>query len=303
MLAGRRGNCMSNVLKLFVNREKQTAGFVKILEGQTPKRVMIIEAPGGLGKSWAIEFMRLECQKRSVPYVEIDFSDGIVYDFLTILRCARDSFGGDSFTMFNQEIARIAQPVVQLESSPATASINIGDNANIASSNISVGDVGTVIKDSSIVINADNPIMRQALQDSLFRAFFEGLGPLIAKGPLVFFFDTYDKVTVEAQTLLLTYLLPRIRQGRLTNTLVVVAGRSGPALDTTWTDVVAKTDLERLKIEHVTEYLLERCGLTAIDPAEIEKTFLESEGLPQMLALLAEKLSSTQPKEGDDDWL
>ncbi|MBA3470677.1 MAG: hypothetical protein H0T53_13650 [Herpetosiphonaceae bacterium] len=296
---------MSNIVKLFVNREKQTAGFIKMMEGGTPKRVMIIEAGGGLGKSWAIEYMREECQRRKVPNVEVDFADGVIYDFLAVLRRARDSFGASAFNAFTQTINQVTQPTLRIENVGSSSSnITLGEANNLAGANVTVGDVagGNIIKDNSFVINADSAVVRQALQDRLTVAFFECLEQLTAQGPVCFFFDTYDKVTIEAESWLLTQLLPRLRERQLTNVVVVIAGRSAPKLDNAWDSIIARTGLDLFKVEHATEYLVQRCGLKD-EASVINALFQASTGLPQLLAMLAENILRSQDTGGQDDWL
>lgn len=297
---------MSNIAKLFVNREKQTAGFIKMTEGGTPKRVMLIEADGGLGKSWTIEYMRAECQRRNIPNVEIDFADGVVYDFLTVLRRARDSFGAGLFNSFTQAINDVTQPTLRIESAASTsnAAINFGQGNAFNEANVSVGDVagGNIIKDNSFVINADSAVIRQALQDRLTMAFFESLTALTDKGPVCFFFDTYDKVTLEAENWIISQLLPRLRDGQLKNVVVVITGRTVIKLDSTWDSLVAHTGLDMLKMEHATEYLVQRCGLKD-EPSVINALFLGSQGRPQILAMLAENILRSQDTGGQDDWL
>jgi hypothetical protein len=296
---------MSNIVKLFVNREKQTAGFIKMMEGGTPKRIMVIEAGGGLGKSWAIEYMRAECQRRKVPNVEVDFADGVVYDFLSVLRRARDSFGASSFNAFTQVINEVTQPTLRIENiGTSTSNVSFGENNNLAGANVAVGDVagGSIIKDNSFVINTDSAVVRQALQDRLTVAFFDCLGVLTTQGPVCFFFDTYDKVTIEAENWLLTQLLPRIREGQLTNVVVVIAGRTAPKLDSVWDSLVARTGLDLFKVEHATEYLVQRCGLKD-EASVINALFQASTGLPQLLAMLAENILRSQDTGGQDDWL
>lgn len=298
---------MSNIVKLFVNREKQTAGFIKMVENGTPKRVMMIEAGGGLGKSWTVEYMRAECQQRNIPNVEIDFADGTIYDFLAVLRRARDSFGPSMFNDFTQAINQVTQPTLRVENVgilTSTNTISFGQNNNLAGANVALGDIagGSIIKDNSFVINADSAVIRQALQDRLTVAFFECLKQLTAQGPVCFFFDTYDKVTLEAENWLLTQLLPRIREGQLINVVVVITGRNVPKLDSVWDSIVARTGLDLFKVEHVTEYLVQRCGLKD-ESSVINALFHASTGLPQLLAMLAENILRSQDSGGQDDWL
>lgn len=297
---------MSTVETLFVNREKQTAGFVKILEGGTPKRVMLIEAGGGMGKSWTIEYMRAECQRRNVPNVEIDFSDGVVYDFLALLRRARDSFGAAAFNTFTQIINEVTQPTIRIDTGITNNAINnlLGQNNTLNQANVSVGDinVGNVIKDNSFVINADTAVVRQALQDRLTVAFFDSLALLLAQSPVCFFLDTYDKVTVEAENWLLTQLLPRIRDKKLANVVVVVAGRSTPKLDSQWDSLVARTGLDTFNEDYAKQYLVQKRGLQD-DPSVIKALFQGSTGQPQLLAMLADNILRSQDSGGQDDWL
>ena len=296
---------MSKVVNLFVDREKQTAGFLKLLEGATAKKIMLIEAVGGMGKSWTIEYMRHQCRERAIRHVEIDFSDGVVYDFLTLLRRSRDSFGAECFEPFSRLLIELAQPSLRLEThaGAVNAVINVGEHNTIANSAVSVSEVGTIIKDSSFVIHADNPVVRQAMQDRLTSVFFECLAPLWAEQPIVFFFDTYDRVTVEAESWLLGQLLPRIRDGNLRNVLVVITGRSVPQLESTWTEVVARTGLDLLSLTHVSEYLTERCKISNIDTQVVQALFQASTGQPQLLALMAENMLRSQAGDSDDDWL
>ncbi|MFD3166865.1 hypothetical protein [Herpetosiphon sp. NSE202] len=298
---------MQSIDKLFVNREKQTAGFIKMLQGQTPKRIMMIEASGGLGKSWTVEFMRAECQRQGIPNAEIDFADSIVFDFLALLRRARDGFGVAAFNLFTQAINEVTQPTVRIETGVAnTNAINnlLGQSNTFSGSNVNVGEVvaGNVIKDNSFVINADNAVVRQALQDRLSGAFFECLAALTSQGPLCFFFDTYDKVTVEAEAWLMGQLLPQIRDGLIKNVVVVIAGRSVPKLDSQWDHLIARTGLDLLSEPHVKEYLVQRRGLSD-DPNVIKALFQGSTGQPQLLAMLADNILRSQASGGDDDWL
>ena len=159
-----------------------------------------------------------------------------------------------------------------------------------------------MIKDNSFVINADNAVVRQALQDRLTLAFFECLTALAAQGPLCFFFDTYDKVTVEAEAWLMGHLLPRVRDGLIQNVVVVIAGRSVPKLDNQWDRMIARTGLDLFSEPYVKEYLVQRRGLID-DPNVIKALFQGSTGQPQLLAMLADNILRSQDSGGDDDWL
>ncbi len=76
-----------------------------------------------------------------------------------------------------------------------------------------------------------------------------------------------------------------------------------PSTPSGWDSVVARTGLDLLKLEHVSEYLIQRCGLSNIEESVVKALFQASTGQPQLLAMLAENILRSQSKAGDDDWL
>src|SRR5215211_6875524 len=90
--------------ELFVNRTRQSDAFRKMLEGQSRRRIMILTAGPGMGKSWLLQIFAQEAGSRKLPLVQIDFADGQAYDTLMLVRRCRDSFGPEHFNALTQAI-------------------------------------------------------------------------------------------------------------------------------------------------------------------------------------------------------
>src|SRR5690349_13383074 len=90
--------------ELFVNRVRQSEIFGRMLEGQTRRRIMVITAGAGLGKSWLMRLFASEAASRKLPLAQIDFADGQAYDALgLVLRC-REAFGAEHFPSVDRAI-------------------------------------------------------------------------------------------------------------------------------------------------------------------------------------------------------
>jgi hypothetical protein len=83
--------------ELFVDRTRQSDAFRKMLEGQTRRRIMVLTAGPGMGKSWMLQMFVQEAIDRGVPLVRIDFADGQAYDALMLVLRFRDAFGTQHF--------------------------------------------------------------------------------------------------------------------------------------------------------------------------------------------------------------
>lgn len=88
---------MPDYVDWFVNRKKQFQGFLKMLARETPKSIMLIKAPADMGKTWLLQKMRHHCAGNGVPVVYVDFRDRRPYDYLSLVRLARDQMGGGYF--------------------------------------------------------------------------------------------------------------------------------------------------------------------------------------------------------------
>jgi hypothetical protein len=306
---------MSKTLReLFVDRMRQSDIFRWMIEGQTRRRVMVITAGAGLGKSWLIRLFAAEAAARKLPIVQIDFADGQAYDTLAMVRRCRDSFGSEHFNGLTRAINEATTARVALTAAGAPAGpINISlAESTLTSSNVDISEVGsTIVRDNSFVIQTDNPILRQAIEDQINTAFFECLGALCAQTRVVFLFDTYERASLESERWVPSaadrwvagQVLARMRDGKLANAVAVLAGRRAPEFGVEWNEVLGRTSLDLLECGHVTEYLRVRRGLANISDEQAQVLCQAVGGNPQVMGLIGDNLEqAAHPKAQDDEW-
>lgn len=301
--------------ELFVDRVRQSDIFRKILDGQARRQVMVVTAGAGLGKSWLLRVFAYEAAQRGLPTVQIDFADGQAYDTLALVRSCRDALGPESFAKLMRAIEEATTARVALAASGAPASpvnVSIGDSNSFSGSSVNVSDIGnTIIRDNSFVIQADSPLVRQAIEDRINAAFFACLAELSASRRAVFLFDTYERASLEAERWVagtadrwvIGQLLARIRDGKLPNVAVVLAGRRAPEFGVEWNEVLGRLSLDLLECKDITEYLRERRGLAGISDAQAEVLCQAVAGNPQVMGLVGDNLEqANKPKMQDDEW-
>jgi hypothetical protein len=308
---------MSKTLReLFVNRIKQSDIFGRMLEGQTRRRIMVITAGAGLGKSWLLRLFAAEATGRKLPLAQLDFADGQAYDALALVLRCRDALGAEHFAAVDQAISESTTARIALSAGGATTNapvnVSIGNENSLTSSPISVSDVGnTIVRDNSFYIQADNPILRQAIEDRINSAFFESLEALGAGSRVVFLFDTYERNTLDserwspsaADRWIAGQVLARIRDGKLPNAIAVLAGRRAPEFGIEWSETLGRVSLDLLECSHVTEYLRERRGLADLTDNEVKVVCDGTAGNPQVMGMFADNLEQKRkPKAADDEW-
>jgi len=308
---------MSKTLRqLFVNRVRHSDIFSRMLEGQTRRRIMVITAGAGLGKSWLLRLFAVEATSRKLPLAQLDFADGQAYDALALVLRCRDALGAEHFAAVYQAISESTAARVTLSASGATTTapvnVSIGNENTLTSSTISVSDVGnTIVRDNAFYIQADNPILRQAIEDRINSAFFESLEALSAQSRVVFLFDTYERNTLEserwtpsaADRWIADQVLARIRDGKLPNAIVVLAGRRAPEFGVEWNEALGTVSLDLLECSHVTEYLRERRGLSSISDEQAQVLCQAVAGNPQVMGMIGDNLEqANRPKVEDDEW-
>lgn len=300
--------------ELFVDRVRQNDIFRKIADGQARRQVMVVTASAGLGKSWLLRVFAYEAAQRGLPTVQIDFADGQAYDALSLVRRCRDALGPEYFERLMRAIDEATSARVTLATSGQAGPVNvsIGDANTFTGSPVTITDVGnTVIRDNSFVIQADSPLVRQAIEDRINAAFFECLTELCSLRRAVFLFDTYERASLEAESWVpsaadrwvIGQLLARIREGKLPNAVVVLAGRRAPEFGIEWNEVLGRVALDLLECKDITEYLRERRGLANISDAQAEVLCQAVAGNPQVMGLVGDNLEqANKPKIQDDEW-
>lgn len=286
-------------IEWFVNREKQFDGFKKMLAGETPKQVMIVEDKPDMGKTWLVQRLRHHCIEQKVPTLHVDFRDRLPHDYLSLVRMARDQIGAADFNDLTAAInqATTVQIGVATAESAAPGGVTISD---VSASTVSVGGSivgGSLIQDNQFYVQGDSDIARRSAEIKINDAFFACLGTVLTRGPVAFLFDSCEEMTAEATAWLQGHLLLRLKSGTLARTLVILAGQTAPPLDEATRALVAQTSLAPLEESHVREYITRR----KIEGVDIATVFKMSGGNPKLLSMMADAASV---KAGnDDDWL
>ncbi len=290
---------MLNVAQWFVNREKQFNGFLKMVARETPKCIMLVTAEADMGKTWLIETIRRHCDQHTIPNLHIDFRDRLPYDYLSLVRQARDQLGGPLFNPLTATINELTAVEVALQAPPPTDGVTIhveGGSLTVA------GDVagGHIIKDNTFHIVADSEMTRRAAEIKINDAFFACLVAFQATQPVVFLFDSYEEATEDADAWIRHYLFTQLSEQRLPQVIVIIAGREGlPEPTAGVAPLVASTGLDLFSEEYVREYIEVKRQITGLD---IVTVFRTSRGFPGLLAKLAD-LASVDTSHSDDSWL
>jgi hypothetical protein len=283
----------------FVNRTKQYQGFCKMLARETPKAVMLIEAPADMGKTWVVQRMRHHCEEENVPVMHVDFRDRRPHDYLSLVRLARDQLGAGYFNPLTATINSFTGVKITLANEGAGS--GGGVQIDHAGSVEVGGDVAgrDIIKDNQFYIQTDSTMAQRAAEIQINDAFFACLGQLFeATTRAVFLFDSYEDVTAEADRWLRDYLLPHLCEKRRANMLVVIAGRKIDELPSALRELVAKTGLDLFEEADVCEYI-EKRQIAGLDLQTVIKT---SGGFPSLLAKMAD-VASLDARQDDDEWL
>lgn len=295
-----------------MDRLIQLDRFRKSLDGASGRKIILIAAGPGMGKSWLLRRFANEAAGRGARSVLVDFSDGQAYDVLTLLRRFRDSLGAEHFNRLTAAINEATSPrlVIGDDGGPAATSVNL---SGAQTGDVAVGDVAgrNIIKDNFFIVQTDNPLMLQAIEDRVTQVFFECLRDLAALGPALFLFDSYERTSQEgerwvanaADRWIRRELLTRIREGKLLNTLVVLAGRRLPEFEgAEWGEVVGQLKLEFFTVEDVAQYLRDNRGLAALTDTEVQTLFTAIQGNPQLLGIIGDNLEQAARPSSDEDW-
>lgn len=189
------------------NRKSERELFARIVEGQIAKRILLIEAASGMGKTDLLAQLARECP-RDVLFASVDLKaaqTGVAYVFWRV----REGIGHERFPRFAAEVEHLLRG----------ASVNVAENLVLGQQQIQValgGDEQT------------RAFRLTALQD----VFFQDLRAI--QQTIVIAFDTFNAAISELENwigggfLAAATLTP--------NLLVVVAGQRVPQPTIEWMD-------------------------------------------------------------------
>ncbi len=289
-----------SIARLFVDREEISDSFEAMIRGRSEKQIMLVEAVGGMGKSWLLGKLKHDSSRQKPPaaYTSTDFKDGQLHDFLSIVRSARDDFGAAHFNELTRVINQATQYQVTLDLPPASSGPVRAEFRDVVHSEVNVAG-GHIIKDNFFSLQLPSESLRADVERRISRAFFQALGEYLRGQGAVFFFDSYERATESSQKWIENRLLYEIREGRLAGAVVVIAGRQVPQVDSTWKPSTTRPRLAELSGQDVQTYLQDKLGLTP-DKADAETLYRASQGNPQLLGMLADNVLMTFG--ADEDW-
>lgn len=303
---------MSRPLReLFVDRTRQLAAFQKMLEGQTPRRIMVMTAGPGMGKSWMLRTYTQQARDNSFPVALFDFADGNAYDALALVTRSRDMLAPGGFERLNKAILDAATPQVKLDlASVPTAPIDVDLSGASVEGPVNINQGAINISNNRFTIQTNDPLIRRAIEDRINTVFFECLVELTAQRRAVFIFDSYERLVDEerewnaspANRWIVDELLGRIRDNRLPNVIAVLGGRRAPEFGVEWNEVLGRISLEPLTCDDVGLYLRERRGLRIITEMELARLCQAVGGNPSVLGIVGDNLEQANKPVSDDEW-
>lgn len=303
---------MSRTLReLFVDRTRQLNAFEKLIDARIKWQIMVLTAGPGMGKSWVLRTYEQVAKERNLPHALIDFADGNPYDALTLVTRSRDLLGAQHFTALTQTIIEATTPQARIDITGLPAdSVNVDLTGATVSGSVNVSPGATNITGNTFNILTSDPLIRRAVEDRINGVFFTCLAGLTAQQRAVFLFDSYGRLVDDdrdwsasaANRWIVDELLARVRDGRLPNVIVVIAGRSAPEFGIEWNDVLGKISLEPLALDDIRTYLRERRGLGIITDAELERLSQAIGGNPSVLGIVGDNLEQANTPVKDDEW-
>src|SRR5436190_10345232 len=111
-----------------------------MLEG-SPRKIMHVYGPGGIGKSLLIERMRHACHERDIYSAHIEWEDARLHSYLDIMRRIRDDTKHEFFQLFNDRINFYTVPDYRIRLPAQDVSISdipIQAGATIQQSDVSI---------------------------------------------------------------------------------------------------------------------------------------------------------------------
>jgi hypothetical protein len=188
-----------------VDREDELALITRLVRGQTPARVALIQAPSGMGKSELLREFRAR-RPDHLPIVVIDFKGGGL-TLADILFHVCDTLNQSHFPTLTHTVQHIVQP----------AAINVTRNLILGQNEI------------SIALAAPDEQTRQQRRSQLTTALITDLRVL---GRIILIFDTFEKCAPPLRAWLANVFLPAAH--RSPQLPVIVAGQLIPEPTQMW---------------------------------------------------------------------
>lgn len=272
----------------WIDRPRQREALRRSLTGANEPKIFALCAGPGMGKSWLLRRFADDALQLGARVGLLDFSDGRAYDALALVRHLRDALGPPYFDLLTLTINEVTAPRL-------TANVRARSPASARPQLAGAGHTG--VKDNLFVVQTDEPHLLLAIDDRITRAFFACLENLVVEAPVLLLFDSYEHASLDherwlpgvADRWIRQELLRRIRDGRLRNTVVALAGRRLPPFDASWAPALRALSLEAFSPLEVAYYLGDRRGAELSNSAA-QAIYALTQGRPDLVALIGDAL-------------
>jgi hypothetical protein len=251
------------------NRVEEIGRFEALLERQCQKRILLVKAPSGYGKSELIDrFTQVGRDRGNLGIVTLDL-DGSASGIAYLIARLQQKLKSERFPNYDKAVRQfLATPMIEM------SDIEIEGNENTL----------------QILLSTDEQ-QKQMRLARLEAAFFEDLAAI--RRPIVLLMDTFEKAPDELKQWLGNRFLAQVSEG-LPQFRVVVAGQEIPETKLDWRSCHHCCVLG--PIEEVNcwcEYLQSR--QVPFDLKFVEGVVLALQGKPRDIALLLESHTGVRP--------
>ncbi|MCS6882244.1 MAG: hypothetical protein RMK84_15525 [Oscillochloridaceae bacterium] len=275
--------------QFWIDRPRQREALRRSLTGASEPKILALRAGPGMGKSWLLRQFADDALQLGGRVSLLDFSDGRAYDTLALVRHMRDALGAPGFDALTLTINEVTAPRL---------TANLRARPRASGQSLLTGASHSGVKDNLFVVQSDDPCLLPAIDDRVTRAFFACLEDLALQAPVLLLFDSYEHASLDnerwlsgvADRWIRQELLRRIRDGRLRNTVVVLAGRLLPPFDASWTSALRTLSLEAFSPAEAAYYLGACRGAERLSDAEAQAIYALTRGRPDLVRLIGDAL-------------
>jgi hypothetical protein len=218
------------------NRTEEVELFKQMLLGKISKRILLIEAASGIGKSSLLDEFVAICpiHAEAALLAKIDLkgaSTGIGFVFSRLQR----QLGESHFRQFHEAINKFLSSGIEVDGN------QIEGNGNRI----------------NIVLNVDNDEVRDIRLMQLLEAFFRDLQAI--QKPIVIILDSFNLDNLTVANWISSYFLAEVANAE--NIWVVIAGQSVPTFSIEWMNLAERRYLDKIDDDEAWYSFLQANGL------------------------------------------
>lgn len=267
----------------FVGRKDEIENFHAFIQHQTKKPIWFIWGIGGIGKSSLLKQFEQESKSSGVVPIKVNLEENISYQ--KILNDACDKLGREHFINFAYLVERHWEEsrTVKIDStqSPESSSIDFGQNNVFQDIHIENMAGGNITNIGQIITNVEQE-RKLFFRKRETEAFITEFQQAATHQPIVWLFDTYEKIGPDLENWLWENLLENLYHGKMPHVNAVLTGREH--VDAKKRQYVKSDELGYFT-EHDVRTYLQRSGFAQIDTEFIKALFNFTKGHPLCVSI------------------